>query len=158
MQNHPHECEQALGSIDIHRPHTRAEALCMKAREVSCCSVGSGGEAAEGFARVEGACEAGAVFGAYGVRAEDALAPRGAGDDGLGLDVGEAVAEGMGVVSGVGQHRAGPVARRRPLRASGAPGAVARGGRQRRVLWSSVRLGNASTPGSGPPPFSGAAG
>ncbi len=67
------------------------------------------------------AVDADAGVGDCGVRADEALAPGMAGENGVGLEGGETGAEGMGVVSGVGQHRAGlhprpfragPVARR----------------------------------------------
>ncbi len=76
--------------------------------EVYGLSVVSGFDASAVFDPVEGACEAGAGLVDCSVRADEALSPWIAGDDGFSPDVGEAGAEGRGVVSGGGPHRAGP--------------------------------------------------
>ena len=76
--------------------------------EVYCFSVVSGCDAAEMFDFVEVTFDAVTVFVDFGVIADEALSRWIAGDDGLGLDVGDAVADGIGVVSSVGEHMAGP--------------------------------------------------
>ncbi len=114
------------------------------------CSVVSGGEAAAEVERVAGAGEAGAGGGECGVIAEEARALGRAGV--VGLDVGETGAEGIGgrkrrrpAPGGAAPppFRAGPVARRRPVRASGAHGPDDRGEHRREAFWSSGPLGSA---------------
>ncbi len=119
-----------------HSPHPSESSSEVSAGEAGYgLAVVSGGAASAGFARVEGACEAGAGLGECGVRAAAARARWMAGADGLRAAGGAAVAEGSGGVSGGGPPLGGagpppappgPVARRRPVRASGAPGAGAR--------------------------------
>ena len=89
--------------------------------EVYCFSVVSGCDAPEVFDLVEVALDAVSVLVDFGVIADEALSPWIAGDDGLGLDVGDAVADGIGVVGCVGQHMAGP----KPLHQRQGPGCVA---------------------------------
>ena len=89
--------------------------------EVYCFSVVSGCDASEVFDLVEVALDAVSVFVDFGVIADEALSSWIAGYDGLGLDVGDAVADGIGVVGCVGEHMAGP----KPLHQRQGPGCVA---------------------------------
>ena len=76
--------------------------------EVYCFSVVSGCDAPEVLDLVEAAFDAVSVFVDFGVMADEALSRRIAGDDGFSPDVGDTVANGIGVVGRVGQHMAGP--------------------------------------------------
>jgi len=69
---------------------------------VSCC------DASELLEFVEEAFDVVSLFVDFGIVGDGVLSPGIAGDDGLGPDVGDAVADGVGVVSGIGQHMAGP--------------------------------------------------
>jgi len=89
--------------------------------EVYCFSVVSGCDAPEVFDLVEVALDAVSVLVDFGVIADEALSPWIAGYDGLGLDVGDAVADGISVVGCVGQHVAGP----KPVHQRQGPGCVA---------------------------------
>ena len=75
--------------------------------EVYCFSVVSSCDAPEVFDFVEAALDAVSVFVDFGIIVDRTLSRWITGDDGFRPDVGDAVADGIGVVSGIGQHMAG---------------------------------------------------